>query len=204
FWDLRLRKFGSDKISIVLVEFVVISSPIGDIDLSDGDKAQSAEDCITKKVRLKEQGIEPDVGMAVDPNLDPPLSWKERLVGKGFVESKNGNVVASLGVEDYFDFEDGDIKRSFVNGIPLIVFSERVQHLLVKDMADTGPWVIYGQYLTVQPWTIDFNPAQPYPSVVMSWIHFPGLPGHMYNRKILWDIEAMVGKVTKLDFKTDV
>ncbi|MBA0791086.1 hypothetical protein Gohar_015685, partial [Gossypium harknessii] len=96
--------------------------------------------------------------MAVDPNLDPPLSWKERLVGKGFVESKNGNVVASLGVEDYFDFEDGDIKRSFVNGIPLIVFSERVQHLLVKDMADT----------------------------------------------ILWDIEAMVGKVTKLDFKTDV
>ncbi|KAK5811445.1 hypothetical protein PVK06_026776 [Gossypium arboreum] len=29
-------------------------------------------------------------------------------------------------------------------------------------------------YLTVQPWFLEFNPTQPFPSVVMAWIRFPG------------------------------
>ncbi|KAE8694275.1 hypothetical protein F3Y22_tig00110785pilonHSYRG00147 [Hibiscus syriacus] len=29
-----------------------------------------------------------------------------------------------------------------------------------------GPWIIYGQYLTVQPWTMDFQTLQPYPTNV--------------------------------------
>ncbi|KAK5771934.1 hypothetical protein PVK06_048190 [Gossypium arboreum] len=37
-----------------------------------------------------------------------------------------------------------------------------------------GPWVIFGHYLTVQPWTIDFNPNLPYPNSVLTWIRFPG------------------------------
>ncbi|KAK5841946.1 hypothetical protein PVK06_004272 [Gossypium arboreum] len=44
-----------------------------------------------------------------------------------------------------------------------------------------GPWVVFGQYLTVQPWTIDFKPLQPYLRTVMAWIRFPGLFGHMYK-----------------------
>ncbi|MBA0592186.1 hypothetical protein Gorai_009171, partial [Gossypium raimondii] len=48
----------------------------------------------------------------------------------------------------------------------------------VKVLSE-GPWAIFGQYLMVQPWIIDFNPAKPYPSVVMTWIRFLGLPGHM-------------------------
>ncbi|MBA0798444.1 hypothetical protein Gohar_009036 [Gossypium harknessii] len=45
-----------------------------------------------------------------------------------------------------------------------------------------GPWIIYDQYLTVQTWTKDFNPMQPYPSMA---------------------IGNMIGKVTKLNFQTD-
>ncbi|PPS19547.1 hypothetical protein GOBAR_AA01028 [Gossypium barbadense] len=137
-------------------------------DESDGDKVRLVEDVITKKVCLKEQGIETDVGMAMDLNPDPPLSWKERLMGKGSVEVKN-----EMCNEDY------------------------------EKILCQGPWVIYGQYLMVQPWTIDFNPAQSFPSFVMSWICFPGLPSHMYNPKILWEIGAMMGKLVKLDFKTN-
>ncbi|MFQ6657971.1 hypothetical protein Gotur_027438 [Gossypium turneri] len=48
-----------------------------------------------------------------------------------------------------------------------------------------GPWIIYDQYLTVQTWTKDFNPMQPYPSMVMAWIRLSGLPGYMYKRAIL-------------------
>ncbi|PPS07823.1 hypothetical protein GOBAR_AA12840 [Gossypium barbadense] len=53
------------------------------------------------------------------------------------------------------------------------------------------------------PWTKDFSPLQPYPSVVMAWIRLPGLPGFMFKRKILEAIGSMIGKVAKFDFKTD-
>ncbi|KAH1039237.1 hypothetical protein J1N35_040980, partial [Gossypium stocksii] len=55
-----------------------------------------------------------------------------------------------------------------------------------------GPWIIFGQYLMVQPWSIDFDLVKPFPCVVMSWIRLPGLLGHMYKMKILWEIRGMV------------
>ncbi|MBA0693905.1 hypothetical protein Goari_004247 [Gossypium aridum] len=70
-------------------------------------------------------------------------------------------------------------------------------------MLSQGPWVIFGQYLTVQPWTTDFNPGLPYPNMVLTWIRFPGLPSHLYKKQILWEIKGMIGKVTKLEFNTD-
>ncbi|MBA0630293.1 hypothetical protein Godav_002408 [Gossypium davidsonii] len=75
--------------------------------------------------------------MAVGSTLGPPLSWNERLVGKDLVSSRRGIIATGVEVEDDFDFIEGDITRSIVNGIPLIIFSERVQHFLGKDMANT-------------------------------------------------------------------
>ncbi|MBA0855942.1 hypothetical protein Goshw_021517 [Gossypium schwendimanii] len=34
-----------------------------------------------------------------------------------------------------------------------------------EKVLSQGPWLIYRQYLTVQPWTKDFNSLQPYPSM---------------------------------------
>ncbi|PPR95640.1 hypothetical protein GOBAR_AA25035 [Gossypium barbadense] len=45
-----------------------------------------------------------------------------------------------------------------------------------------GPWLIYGQYLTVQPWTKEFSPSQPYPST---------------------EIGGTIGKVVRLDLNTN-
>ncbi|KAA3453419.1 reverse transcriptase [Gossypium australe] len=66
-----------------------------------------------------------------------------------------------------------------------------------------GPWMVYGQYLTVQPWTKEFTPLQPYPSVVLAWIRLPGLPGFLYKKKILEEIGKTIGKVVRLDLNTD-
>ncbi|PPD81183.1 hypothetical protein GOBAR_DD21894 [Gossypium barbadense] len=66
-----------------------------------------------------------------------------------------------------------------------------------------GPWIVYGKYLTVQPWTTNFNTAQSYPTMVMAWIQFLSLSGHMYKQQILWKIGGLVGKVAKLDYNTD-
>ncbi|MBA0600217.1 hypothetical protein Gorai_006412, partial [Gossypium raimondii] len=66
-----------------------------------------------------------------------------------------------------------------------------------------GPWIFYGQYLTVQPLTKDFSPSQPYPSVVLAWIQLLSLSGYLYKRKIIEAIGRLIGKVVKLDFQTD-
>ncbi|PPD71594.1 hypothetical protein GOBAR_DD31511 [Gossypium barbadense] len=121
------------------------------------------------------------VVMAVDLVLDPPLSLKERLVGKGPVGSRREIAIIGVEVEDDFDFMEGDITRSIVNDIPLIDFLERVLHFLLQGIGIIvvskllGP-LDYGKYLIVQSWSIDFNPAQPFPNIVMSWIRLPGLP----------------------------
>ncbi|KAH1121809.1 hypothetical protein J1N35_004969 [Gossypium stocksii] len=72
-----------------------------------------------------------------------------------------------------------------------------------EKVLSQGPWVIYGQYLTVQPWTIDFRPSQLYLSIVMAWIHLSSLLRYMYNPKIVKEIKDMVGKVVKLDYNID-
>ncbi|PPS17534.1 hypothetical protein GOBAR_AA03038 [Gossypium barbadense] len=72
-----------------------------------------------------------------------------------------------------------------------------------KGWSFLGPWLIYGQYLTVQPWTKEFTPSQPYPSMVLAWIRLPGLPGFLYKKRILEEIGGIIGKVVLLDFNTD-
>ncbi|KAK5785402.1 hypothetical protein PVK06_039985 [Gossypium arboreum] len=68
-----------------------------------------------------------------------------------------------------------------------------------EKVLSQGPWLIYRQYLTVQPWTKEFNPLQPYLSMVMAWIRFPGLPGFLYKRGVLEEIGRIIGKLIKLD-----
>ncbi|MFQ6620223.1 hypothetical protein Gotur_000758 [Gossypium turneri] len=50
-----------------------------------------------------------------------------------------------------------------------------------------GPWIVYGQYLTVQPWTKDFSPLQPYLSVVMAWIRL----GSFARMKVYIDLDRL-------------
>lgn len=72
-----------------------------------------------------------------------------------------------------------------------------------EKVLSQGPWIIFGQYLMVQPWTIDFNSMNLYPSNVLAWIRLPGLPSYLYKKEVLWEIEGMVGMVTKFDFSID-
>ncbi|KAH1091519.1 hypothetical protein J1N35_018776 [Gossypium stocksii] len=145
---------------------------------SGGDETRSSEDLHTKKVRFKEV-----YGSADSSKEDV------RSIGRSN--------------EDLVLFK-GNVTRSTVNGISTIEFSDHIKQILFKEMETKnivdydrvltqGPYVIYGQYLTVQPWTKYFSPLQP----------LSGLPGFTYKRMILEAIGGMVGKVAKLDFKMD-
>ncbi|MBA0818912.1 hypothetical protein Gohar_025515 [Gossypium harknessii] len=204
---------------------------------SDFEKSIS-EELIPKKVRFRGRDVDTNNNMMINSSPEKPISWKDMLVGQSSKYTFNG-----LEGKDDLDILDGDIQKSFVNGLPSISISNRIHKILIQGMENTvtlkllcrnigffvlqnklynlwrpsaalhmmdiengyflvkfqnkldyenalseGPWIIFGQYLTVQPWTLAFDPTQAYSSVVMAWIRFPGLPGYLYNHKIITEI----------------
>ncbi|KAL4282061.1 hypothetical protein GQ457_03G023530 [Hibiscus cannabinus] len=89
-----------------------------------------------------------------------------------------------------------DIENDFF----LVKFSDRGNYLKVLI---EGPWTIFGHYITVEKWSIDFQPTQASPSCLMAWIRLPGLPLTLYKRSFLEAIGNQVGFVIKVDFQTD-
>ncbi|KAL1107912.1 hypothetical protein V6Z11_D03G077900 [Gossypium hirsutum] len=103
--------------------------------IEDSGGFRSSEDRATKKVRFKGTDGEEGVDMIVDMSPEPMLSWKDRLLGRGALGSKNSSVDSDRGFEEYFELLDRDVMRSTVNGVLSIMFSNRVQRILVKEMA---------------------------------------------------------------------
>ncbi|MBA0877292.1 hypothetical protein Goshw_024608 [Gossypium schwendimanii] len=82
-------------------------------------------------------GEDLDVKIVIDLTPTSGSSWKDMLLKGGSFESMTiflGSDI--LDIED-FEFTEGDIVKSNVNDIPTINFSERIRHLLVKDMDTT-------------------------------------------------------------------
>ncbi|MBA0778274.1 hypothetical protein Gotri_006153, partial [Gossypium trilobum] len=77
---------------------------------------------------------------------------------------------------------DIDMLMDIENGYFLAKFQNKNDY---KKVLSQRPWIIYGQYLTVQPWTMDFNPMQLYPSIILE------------------EIEGIIGKFAKKDFNID-
>ncbi|MBA0604288.1 hypothetical protein Godav_016960 [Gossypium davidsonii] len=62
-----------------------------------------------------------------------------------------------------------------------------------------GPWIIYVQYLTVQPWSPTFSTDKVYPRRVMVWIRLPGLSCTMYKKSIFMAIRGMDRMTISID-----
>ncbi|KAJ9141371.1 hypothetical protein P3X46_031913 [Hevea brasiliensis] len=77
----------------------------------------------------------------------------------------------------------------------------RVKEDYIKALSE-GSWVIYGHYLTVQPWEDSFLTAVPYPNNVTVWVNFPGLPIKYYHKSTLRAITSVIGYAVKIDYNT--
>ncbi|PPS16412.1 hypothetical protein GOBAR_AA04159 [Gossypium barbadense] len=163
----------------------------------DDRDSHFVEDRTTKKERFKGGLDEASIDMVVDPNLSLAPSWKDKLLGGVPAPSMMDQNVSSSGKDSEsdgdFDLLVDDVQTSIVNGVSDIIFLTGLRkfwrsigyktlhnrktslwkpisafHLIdIKNGYYLGPWIIFGQYLTVQPWTKDFSPLQPYPSVVV-------------------------------------
>ncbi|KAH1080301.1 hypothetical protein J1N35_020062 [Gossypium stocksii] len=212
----------------------------------------STTDHTTKKVRFKDRSEDALANMVVDASPASRVSWKDKLLSGAISNPLDGDTDFDL------EFVEGNIRRSNLNGIPAIDFSEYINKILFKgielmvvvkllgrsigygtlfnritslwkpvqpfslmDMANgyhlvrfqcrvdydvalsQGPWIVFGHYLTVQPWSVDFDPSRSFPYSVLAWIRFPSLPGFLYQKKILEEIGSLVGRVVKLDIRTN-
>ncbi|KAL4384688.1 hypothetical protein GQ457_15G003010 [Hibiscus cannabinus] len=85
------------------------------------------------------------------------------------------------------------------NGYFLICFA------LESDMSKVltgGPWVIYGHYLTVQPWSRSFSTAKDHPDQIVVWVRLSGLPYRYYTKSMFRCIAGVIGKIVKIDYNT--
>ncbi|GMI93089.1 hypothetical protein HRI_002978200 [Hibiscus trionum] len=58
----------------------------------------------------------------------------------------------------------------------------------------TGPWTIFGSYLTVQPWSREFSTDKAHPSHVVVWVRLSGLPIRYYTKSLFRRITDIIGK----------
>ncbi|PPS10317.1 hypothetical protein GOBAR_AA10325 [Gossypium barbadense] len=101
------------------------------------------------------------------------MSWRDRILGRGTFGS---------GYDEDFEFLDGDVMRSTINGVHVVNFSERVHQILVRDNGDNSN-------------------GKAYPNNTSVWVRLLDLPGFLYKHHILVEIGGLIGKVTKLDFQ---
>ncbi|MBA0792608.1 hypothetical protein Gohar_017092 [Gossypium harknessii] len=120
--------------------------------------------------------------------LEKPRSWKDYLVGTGF--QAEGKAATAYNFDDDGDFEllYADVVQSSVNDIPSINFSE------------LGPWIVYGKYLTVQPWSMLFK-------ALLECGHGMDSPSRSARTYVQKENpmgnRGMIRRVVKLDFNTD-
>ncbi|KAL4303837.1 hypothetical protein GQ457_10G008500 [Hibiscus cannabinus] len=79
----------------------------------------------------------------------------------------------------------------------LVKFATHSDYLMVLT---DGPWTIFGHYLTLEPWSIDFSTSQSIPSRIMAWVR---LPITCYKRSLLEAIGSRIGFVVKINFHSD-
>ncbi|MBA0607099.1 hypothetical protein Godav_019458, partial [Gossypium davidsonii] len=124
----------------------------------ESNKEKILDNRSTKKVHPRGREGDTDVIMEAILALEKPRSWKDYLVGTGFQAERKAATAYNFDDDGDFELLYADVVRSSINDIPSINFYERVKQILIKDMAYTvGPWIVYGKYLTVQPWSMLFT-----------------------------------------------
>ncbi|KAL4352195.1 hypothetical protein GQ457_06G022560 [Hibiscus cannabinus] len=72
----------------------------------------------------------------------------------------------------------------------------------VTKVLSGGPWLIYGNYLTVQPWSRSFSTEKDHPDKIVVWARLPGLPYHYYTKSMFRCIAGVLGEVVRIDYNT--
>ncbi|KAL4323994.1 hypothetical protein GQ457_11G021930 [Hibiscus cannabinus] len=126
-------------------------------------------------------------------------SFKDMLTGRRF-ESPNTHVIPDLDVE--INDKDSVIVRLLGRSIGYTALLNRVRALWNQCGADGGSWLIYGNYLTVQPWSRDFSTDKNHPDKIVVWVRLLGLSYRYYTKSMFRCIVGVIGQIVKIDYNT--
>ncbi|CAN1170163.1 hypothetical protein LINPERPRIM_LOCUS242 [Linum perenne] len=79
-----------------------------------------------------------------------------------------------------------------------------VQFSAVEDyhrVAFSGPWKIYDYYITVAPWTPEFNEEEPIQKII-TWVLLSKLPIHFFNNTTVNRIGNQIDRTIQMDLAT--
>ncbi|KAJ9183123.1 hypothetical protein P3X46_007029 [Hevea brasiliensis] len=124
-------------------------------------------------------------------------SWKKVVVVR-MLGRYMGYKALSAKLQALWHSEDMKILE-LGNDFFLVRFTNEAHYC--KALMD-GSWIILGSYFLVQPWTPDFSIHKKDVNNVVVWIRLPGLPLHLYKKKVLRAIGDAVGNVVKVDYMT--
>ncbi|KAI9082470.1 hypothetical protein K1719_035613 [Acacia pycnantha] len=114
-----------------------------------------------------------------------------RRIGYRQLRMKLQNLWKPIGQCKLIDLEDDYF---------LVRFKEDLDY---QNALLNGPWVIFGHYLTVHPWSPSFRPQEHVINQVMGWIRLPNLPARYYHKSIICSIGSVFGEVIRVDYNTD-
>ncbi|KAE8718339.1 hypothetical protein F3Y22_tig00110015pilonHSYRG00195 [Hibiscus syriacus] len=143
---------------------------------------------------------------------------------------KGVSSVDKSGKIDFVDqdivFQDGDVSIDRSGLYPVVQFSSWMHNAIDHYMRESvivcllgrtigywmlsglpygyysklGPWIIFGNYLIVQPWSRNFSTSDDHPSQIIVWIRLSGLPYGYYSKFLFRLIASEIGKVIKVDY----
>lgn len=64
------------------------------------------------------------------------------------------------------------------------------------------PWMMYGYYLVVQPWSRDFTTEESHLSKIIAWIRLSGLHYRYYTKGLVRALASVIRNVVKVDYNT--
>ncbi|KAI9112740.1 hypothetical protein K1719_016243 [Acacia pycnantha] len=165
----------------------VVSHPSSEVVLSDGDY-QIGQDGDVPSVeffsRIREvlvKGMERTVILKL---LGKLINYRELLVRTQALWQTRGSYKL-VDMEGGFYFATFDLEEDYLKALT------------------GGPWMIFGAYLTIQPWSLDFDSRASTISKVVVWARLPGLSFRYYHKSTLRVIGELLGDVIKIDYMTE-
>ncbi|KAL4311843.1 hypothetical protein GQ457_01G028380 [Hibiscus cannabinus] len=158
-----------------------------DVEVTDDDVLIGG-DSVLPKIRFSDK-----VHEAIDKKLSKSIII--RLLGKSIGYRAPLNRIQSmwnpLGEIQLIDLD---------NEYFLVRFAKEEDYVHVLT---GGPWVVYGSYLTVQPWSRNFSTNSEYPERIMVWVRLPKLPYRYYTKSLFRYIANAIGQVVRIDYNTE-
>ncbi|MBA0873423.1 hypothetical protein Goshw_001938 [Gossypium schwendimanii] len=89
---------------------------------------------IQKKKRFKDNYVEGDTSMAVDPDPQLTISWKDKLLGGHTVVSDSDRSVLSAKCDNDFELLERDVNTTIIDGVPAIALSDHIKDIFFREI----------------------------------------------------------------------